>query len=392
MSDIAASGTLAEAIALLERLVAHDTESHRSNLALIDEVEAILAGHGVAVRRFPNASGDKATLLATFGPMTDGGVVLSGHTDTVSVEGQDWTGSPFALRQENGRLYGRGTCDMKGFAAIALAMAPAFLKAPLKRPIHLLLSYDEETTCLGPVDAIARFGLDLPRPAAVIVGEPTEMRVVDAHKGVACFNTVVTGFPVHSSKPHLGVNAVTVAAKLVLFLEELNAEMKRRGDPTGRFDPPYTTVHVGNIHGGTSRNITAGECRFEWEFRAVPGLDDAEIPERLARYARETLLPPLLAISDQAKIETRELVNVPGLAPDPGSAAESLALRLTASNRTETVPYGSEAGRFQRAGIATVLCGPGSIDQAHQPDEWIAIAELEKGIAFMRGLAAELAR
>ncbi len=262
---------ISKATDILSRLVGFDTESAKSNLALIDCVAGILEQHAISFLRLPNAEGNKAALLATIGPKVGGGVVLSGHTDVVPVEGQAWTTSPFVLREEDGRLYGRGACDMKGFAACALALVPEFKKLPLKRPIHILLSYDEETTCLGVMDTIARFGRDLPRPGAVIVGEPTEMRVVDAHKGVACFDTVVTGFEVHSSKPQLGVNAINAAARIVLFLEEMQQEMIRRGEPAGRFDPPYTTVQVGTIHGGAARNITAGECRFEWEFRAVPG-------------------------------------------------------------------------------------------------------------------------
>ncbi len=376
---------------ILSRLVGFDTESSKSNNALIDYVADYLDGHGVPYIRLPNADGQKTALFATIGPNVAGGVVLSGHTDVVPVAGQEWTTPPFELREADGKLYGRGACDMKGFAACALALAPELKKLPLKRPIHIMLSYDEETTCLGVVDAIAQFGKDIPLPAAVIVGEPSEMRVVDAHKGVACFDTFVTGFEVHSSKPQLGVNAVALAAKLVVFLDELQKEFIERGDATGRFDPPYTTIHVGNIKGGTARNITAKDCHFEWEFRAVPGLDDTEIPNRMQKYAEEVLLPPMRKIAPTANVRTVMKINVPGLAPDPGNAAEVLAFRLTGANQTETVPYGTEAGMFQRAHVPVVVCGPGNINQAHQPDEWIAISELEKCLGFMRRLAADLA-
>jgi len=385
------SAVLESTIDILSQLVGFNTVSDRSNQPLIEHVKAYLDRHGIPCAIAPNAGGDKATLFATIGPQVDGGVVLSGHVDTVPVAGQLWSGDPFTLRRTDDRLYGRGACDMKGFAAVALALAPELSRMRLAKPIHIMLSYDEETTCLGVVDTIAAMGVSLPRPGAVIVGEPTEMRVVDAHKGVATFHTTVTGFEVHSSKPQLGVNAVLVAARIIVFLEELHAELRGRGDPSGRFDPPWSTIHVGTIAGGNARNITARECKFHWEFRALPDLDDAEIPARLARWCDEVLLPPLRQVSPQADVVTVEEINVPGLAPDPGSAAERLAMRLTGSNHTETVPYGSEAGRFQRAGLATVLCGPGNINQAHQPDEWIAISELVKCIAFVRGVAAELA-
>ena len=371
---------------MLAALVSFDTESANSNLALVDFAEGYLRSWNVPVVRVPNESGDKAALYATVGPQDRGGIVLSGHTDVVPVTGQTWTSDPFALRVENGRIFGRGAVDMKGFDALALALVPEFLALDLKTPIHILLSYDEETTCLGVADVIRRFGTDLPRPRAVIVGEPTELAVVDAHKSVVTFQTIVHGFEAHSAKPYLGASAVMAAADLVSELNRIADEMMERGDPSGRFDPPYTTVHVGTIHGGNARNIMAKECTFHWEFRGLPSLDPGEIPTRFERFAREVALKRLNRFGDFGRIDNALEVSVPGLAPETGSEAEVLALRLVGRNRTETVPFGTEAGHFQAAGIPTIVCGPGSIDQAHQPDEYITVEQFEAGAAFMRRL------
>jgi acetylornithine deacetylase len=377
---------------LLDRLVAFDTVSDKSNLPLMVFVADYLKGHGIRFVTAPNAAGDKAALYASIGPDVDGGVVLSGHTDVVPVAGQAWSTDPFTLRRDGGRLYGRGACDMKAFDAVCLAMVPELMAMPLKAPVHILLSYDEETTCLGVVDIIARMGADLPRPKAVIVGEPTSMQVADAHKSVASYYTTVHGFEVHSSMPHAGINAIDGAARIVTELNAIFEEMVTRGDPTGRFSPPYTSVHVGTITGGTARNITARQCRMNWEFRGVPGLDDAEIAHRIDRFAQESVVPHLERFGGKARVTTELDVFVPGLAPEPGSVAEVLAKRLTNANHTITVPYGSEAGRFQKAGIPTVLCGPGDIAQAHQPDEFIEESQIAACEAFVRKLGQELSR
>jgi acetylornithine deacetylase len=385
------SGQRLTPVEMLARLVAFNTESSRSNLELIAFVEEYLRGWNVPFVRVPNAAGDKAALYATVGPTDRGGIVLSGHTDVVPVAGQAWTSDPFALRVENGRAYGRGAVDMKGFDALALALVPEFQAAGLRTPIHIMLSYDEETTCLGVIDTIRRLGQDLPLPQAVIVGEPTMLEVVDAHKSVVTFSTFVHGFEAHSSKPYLGASAVMAAADVIAELNRIADEMMERGDASGRFDPPYTTVHVGVIAGGTARNIISKSCSFQWEFRGLPDLDPQEIPNRLDRFVQEVALKRLNRFGDFGRIETRLEVSVPGLAPAPGSLAETLALRLAGRNRTWTVPFGTEAGHFQAAGIPTVVCGPGSIDQAHQADESITLEQLEAGAAFMRRLAAACA-
>jgi acetylornithine deacetylase len=374
----------------LETLVAFDTQSFTSNLALVAAVERILADAGIDSVRLPNRAGDKAALFATLGGEGDGGVLLSAHTDVVPVAGQAWTSDPFRLRVADGRAYGRGAVDMKGFIALVLAALPAIRSARLARPIHLLLSYDEETTCLGPLDAIAAMGIRLPRPDIVIVGEPTGLEVADAHKSVFTFTTTVHGHEAHSSKPHLGAHAILGAAELILELERQGDALRDAGDPTGRFDPPFATVHVGQIEGGTARNIVPKRCVFDWEVRGVPGMDEMAVPAALERFAEAIVLPRLRAHGWPAAVETVSEVQVPRLEPDPGSAAETLALRLAGRNRTITVPYGTEAGHFRHAGIPTVVCGPGSIDQAHQPDEYIELAELARGERFIRDLVASL--
>lgn len=379
-------------LSILERLVAFDTESSKSNLPLLAWVEERLTAQGVPFVRVPNAEGDKATLFATVGPMGDGGIVLSGHVDVVPVAGQAWSSDPFALRVADGRAYGRGAVDMKGFAALALALVPEMQAAGLRRPIHIMLSHDEEVTCLGVVDTIRRMGADLPRPAAVIVGEPTRLEVADAHKGAACYLTEFKGHEAHSSKPHLGADAVLGAVAYVAELERVAAELRAAGDPSGRFDPPFATLSVGRIEGGTARNIIANRCRIEWEVRGVPQTDIAAIETRMRRFADDVVVPKMSAYGHASAVTTHMSVNVPSLEPMTGSYAETLALRLAGRNATITVPYATEAGHFRRDGIPTVVCGPGSIDQAHQPDEYIELSELERGIAFMRGLIAEACR
>jgi len=376
---------------MLARLVGFDTDSDKPNIALIDAVCAYLDGWGVTYRRFPDASGRKAAVFATLGPARDGGVVLSGHTDVVPVAGQPWTSDPFTLRVEGGRAYGRGAVDMKGFCATALALVPDMLAAGLTRPIHLLLSYDEETTCLGSMDAIARFGEDLPRPSACIVGEPTGLDVADAHKSIVTCLTTVHGREAHSSRPELGANAVSAACDLVAALNRIADMMIERGDASGRFDPPATTIHVGTIQGGTARNILARECHFHWEYRGLPDLDPREIPALFGAAVAEVTARRINRYGEFGRIDTLEEVAIPGLAPEPGSDAERLALRLAGRNRTVAMPYATEAGRFQEAGIPTIVCGPGDIAQAHQPDEFITLDALADGERFVRRLIAECA-
>jgi acetylornithine deacetylase len=382
---------LANAKALLSRLVAFDSVSDASNLPIIDFVKTYLAAQGVAARRAPNASGDKAAILATIGPRVDGGIVLSGHTDVVPVDGQPWSSDPFALREASGRLYGRGACDMKGFDACVLAMVPTFKASALKRPVHIVLSYDEETTCLGSRDVIAWFGVSEPLPGAVIVGEPTMMEVADAHKSVATFRTRVTGHEAHSALPALGANAVAAAADVVSEVGRLARDYEE-GPLDPRFTPPYSTLHVGMIQGGTARNILARECAFHWEFRGLPGVTSASALAKVQAFVDAVALPRLTRFVAGPAIRTEIEVDVPPLAAAPGSAAETMALRLTRSNNRIAVSYGTEAGHFQAAGLPAVVCGPGSIDQAHKPDEFVDEGQLAACLAFLDNLAGELSR
>ena len=371
---------------LLAQLVGFDTTSRNSNLDLVAFIEDYLGRHGIASTRVDHEAGRKTNLVATIGPDIAGGTVLSGHTDVVPVDGQDWASEPFMLDERDGRLYGRGSADMKGFIAVVLAMVPRFVAAGLKRPIHLAFSCDEEVGCLGVRPLIAHMVKSLPRPAAVIIGEPTSMQVVNAHKAVHTYETEVTGLEAHSSNTHHGVNAVMVAGDLLAEINRLAAEMRRRGDATGRFDPPFTSVHVGTIEGGTAKNIVPRRCVFAWEARFIPGADTDEVPARLEQKAA-ALEAAMRAVSPDTGIATRRTVEVPGLRPVEGSEAESLALTLARSNGTGAVSYGTEGGLFQQAGYPTVVCGPGSIDQAHKPDEYVEASQLAACEAFMERLA-----
>lgn len=376
---------------LTAKLIAFDTVSSRSNLALVDFIADYLAAHGVEALRLPNAAGDKAALFATIGPADRGGVVLSGHVDVVPVEGQAWSSPAFEARLADGRLYGRGTCDMKGFVATALALVPEFLTAGLKEPIHLAISYDEEISCLGSLDMIRRFDNDMPMPRACIVGEPTLMDVVDAQKSLSAYVTVVAGRPAHSAMPALGANALHAAARIITHLDDIADELRDAGDASGRFDPAYSTVQAGLIKAGKAINIVPDEARIVWECRGLPALPENFVRNRIRAFSEEVVLPRLQRNAPEASITTELDVSVPALAPDPGSYAETLALRLVGHNRTQAVSYGTEAGHFQLAGVPTVICGPGSIKQAHGADEWIALSELEACATFLRRLAQSLA-
>jgi acetylornithine deacetylase len=370
---------------MLARLIAFDTTSRDGNLPLIDFVEAYLADWGIESLRVDFEAGKKTNLYATIGPEHQGGIVLSGHTDVVPVDGQNWSTDPFELTEKDGLLYGRGTCDMKGFLATALALVPDFKAAKLTTPIHLALSCDEEVGCIGVRPLVAYIKEHLPKPKAVIVGEPTLMKVVNAHKGAHTFSTEVTGLEAHSSCTHLGVNSILVAGELLSEIGRIAQDMRERGDPSGRFNPPYTTVHVGLIEGGTAKNIIPRRCAFKWETRLLPGADPDEVPTRFNAFAK-TLEPAMHEISSDTGVRTDRTNVVPGLRPEPDSPAENLALHLAEANGTEAVSYCTEAGLFQEIGIPAIICGPGSIEQAHKPDEFIAISEMEKCETFMKKL------
>ncbi|PVM85959.1 acetylornithine deacetylase [Caulobacter endophyticus] len=381
----------ARAVDILARLVSFDTTSRGSNLALIEWVEAYLSNLGVATRRVPNADGTKSNLMASIGPAVEGGVVLSGHTDVVPVDGQPWSSDPWTLTEREGRLYGRGTCDMKGFLALALAAAPDLVAADLKRPVHLAFSYDEEVGCLGAPDMIEVIARDVPKPALVVVGEPTDMVAVQAHKGIASYWVTVTGREAHSSLTHLGVSANMVAVKLMSHLVELSERLERQADPASPFLPKGATLTIGQVNGGTAVNILARQCLFVFDLRTPPGLDpQAILADFFAMAASLDAEVRAKAPEGGVKVEARSLT--PSFAPEKDGVAEAFARRMAGDNGPARVaPYAAEAGQFQGAGFSTVICGPGSIDQAHQPDEYVEIAQMERGAQFMRRLIDDLA-
>ncbi len=393
MAALPTTDTLAaDAIDMLAKLVAFDTTSRDSNLKLIEYVEGLLGDLGVSATRVPNADGRKANLYATLGPDIEGGIVLSGHTDVVPVDGQKWTSDPFTLTERDGRLYGRGSCDMKGFLALALAAAPLFAEPGRpKRPVHLAFSYDEEVGCLGAPAMIAEIAKRLPRPAAVIVGEPTMMEVVHGHKGITSYFVTVTGHEAHSSLTHLGLSANMIAIRLMHRLSEIAAQLERDADPASPFTPRHATLTVGQINGGTAVNILARECVFVFDLRCVPGVDPMAILAPFLAEA-ETIDAEMKARFPETGIQIVRRSLTPAFAPEPDGEAERVARALAGDNGPpRVVPYAAEAGQFQEAGFSTVICGPGSIEQAHQPDEYVDRVQMERGAAFMIRLAEMLA-
>ena len=374
---------------MLEKLISFNTVSDRSNLPLIDFVEDYLAGHGVESTRVYNDDGDKANLYAHIGPMVEGGVILSGHTDVVPVEGQDWTTDPWTVVEKDGKYFGRGTCDMKGFLAIALAYVPQMIAADLQTPIQLALSYDEEVGCEGVIPMVKELANKMPKDAMCIVGEPSDMKAVTGHKGGIGFHNEVTGYEVHSSLAHIGVSAVMTAATLVEWHNKMNEEAVANHDPENEFVPPFPTYHVGTIQGGTAGNITAKTCTFINDFRLLPTQDAKAEADAYLTFAAE-LDAKIKKVRPEAGIKVTPKFGVPGLRPEENGAAETLVRRLTGDNSINVVSYGTEAGHFQTESISTVICGPGSIDQAHQADEYITVDQYNLGAKFMRDLIADL--
>jgi acetylornithine deacetylase len=345
-------------VELLARLVAFDTTSYRSNLDLIAFVEDYLLQHGVVAHRIPSSDGEKSSLYATIGP-NESGVALSGHTDVVPVDGQTWTSDPFTLRADGGRLYGRGAADMKAFLATVLAAVPDFKRRKLRTPIHLAFSYDEEIGCIGVRPLLAKLGGTLPRPRMVIVGEPTSMQVVDAHKGPVRWQVDIKGRAAHSSMATLGVNAIAYAARLLGELERIETDLKETARDE-RFDPPYATLQVATIEGGTASNIVPVSCNFSFDVRALPGLDAGTIEDRLRHFAEARCLQEMRARAPEADIMIRQANAVPPFGANRGSEAVALALKLAGKNETRCVSHATEAGLFQDAGAPAVVCGPAS--------------------------------
>jgi acetylornithine deacetylase len=375
------------ALDIVKDLIAFDTTSRDSNLGLIDYAQAWLERSGARCGRSLDASGKKANLFATLGPDGDGGFVLSGHTDVVPVDGQDWSSDPFKPEVRGDRLYGRGACDMKGFVGVALSLAPEIAKAKLRRPIHFALSYDEEVGCVGVTGLLEDLKRQNLKPALAIIGEPTLMKIVGAHKGGAKLVTRACGHEAHSSGPEKGANAVMMAGEFVSLLDSVWDELRADQDP--RFDPSHSTVQATVIHGGTAVNILAREAEVTWEYRCLPDRDPQAIIDRVKARAAAEILPKYRRRAVEAAFDTVLHAHYPGLKMDEESPAIVLARELTGANKIDAVAYGTEAGHFQNYGIPAVICGPGSIDQAHRPDEYCALSELEACEAFLRKVIAK---
>ena len=377
-------------VELLKRLVAFDTTSRNSNLELIHFVKDLLHDYGVEASLVFNDEGSKANLFATIGPNVPGGVVLSGHSDVVPVDGQGWSFDPFTAIERDGRLYGRGTADMKGFIACALAAVPMFAEAGLKKPVHLAFSYDEEVGCLGVQAMLPELKKHIAPPRLVVVGEPTLMQVANAHKGQHVSCTRIVGKEAHSSRPEDGVNAVEIAAELITFIGGLRDEARNTGVRSDLFDPPYTSFNIGPIKGGSMFNIIPNSCEFDWEFRPVPGYDAEAALNAYQKYLDEIVNPRLQALDAACKAENTIWAYLPPLKAEPGSDAETLALSLAAKNDTGVVAFGTEAGHFQNIEFPAVVCGPGDIAQAHKPDEFIELRQLAACDQFMIRVAEVL--
>ena len=376
--------------ALLAELIGFDTVSRESNLDMIEFVRQYLAELGVESELFYNTERTKANLFATIGPRERGGIVLSGHTDVVPVEGQAWTVDAFRLTERDGRLYGRGTADMKGFIASVLAAVPTFVERELTLPVHLAFSYDEEVGCLGVRPMLAELERRTPKPALCLIGEPTELKPVLGHKGKLAMRCHVKGAPCHSAYAPYGVNAIQYAARMIGRLEEIGEQLAQPEHHDERFDPPFSTVQTGVIKGGRALNIVPAECEFDFEVRALPGFNAHQVADELQTYAEGELLPKMRAVKSDADIRFHSLSAYPGLATSPDSEAARLLALISGSNEFGTVAFGTEGGLFDEAGIPTVVCGPGSMDQGHKPDEFITSEQLSACDAMLTRLADHL--
>ena len=379
-------------IEILRQLVAFPTISTDSNLALIDWVADYLQQAGARVDVFHDQTGTKANLFATIGPDIEGGIVLSGHTDVVPVEGQTWASDPFELHQRDGRLYGRGTCDMKGFIAACLAMAPDLGRAATHRPIHFAFTHDEEVGCIGAQALVAALQERGIKPGMAIIGEPTEMRVIEGHKGCCEYTTRFHGAAGHGSEPDLGVNAVEYAVRYVARLMALRDELKPRAPETSRFSPPWTTINTGGLNGGTAHNVIPSFAEVIWEMRPVQEADGPFVRRAMAEYVQTQLLPAMQKVWPEASIETETMGEVAGLEPTLENEARDIVSALTGANGADVVAFGTEAGLFQNMGMDVVVCGPGSIREAHKPDEFIAIDQMDHCLRMLAGLRPHMGR
>ena len=377
---------------MLEKLVSFDSVSRNSNLPIINFIKDYLSNHGVKSELVYNEEKTKANLFANVGPNEPGGVILSGHTDVVPVDGQNWATDPFKIIERESKIYGRGTCDMKGFNAICLALVPEMIKAGLKNPIQLAFSYDEEVGCVGAPYMIQKMRQSLPIAKAVIVGEPTMMKSVDGHKASIGIDTEVTGYEVHSSLLPTGVSAIMNAAKLVNWITNKTETHQKQTprDEDKMFVPPFTTLHVGQMSGGTASNITSKKCNFTMDIRCLPTDDGEALVKEYTAYA-ELIKEDMKKTRSEADVLVSRHHWVPGLKPENNGEADNLVRKLTGNNSTSKVSYGTEAGQFQQAGYSSIICGPGSIEQAHQANEYLDKKQLKLGTDFIRNLILELA-
>lgn len=372
---------------ILARLVSFDTTSRNSNLPLIDYVADYLGEFGIRSERVFDATGQKANLWATIGPEKDGGIVLSGHTDVVPVDGQNWQSDPFELTERGGRLHGRGACDMKGFIANCLAAVPQFQDRDLARPIHLAFSYDEEVGCVGVKGLLEWLKESSLRPRYCVVGEPTMMEVVVGHKAKRSMRVTITGRGCHSSLAPQGVNAVDYAAMLALKMREIGARLALSGARDLDYDIVHTTAHTGVLNGGTALNIVPDHCVMDCEFRVLPGEDADALVAEIRAYARDTLEPEMKAIAPEAGIRIEVFAEFPGLDTAPEAEMATLAKRFAGSNTHSKVAFGTEAGRFHETlGLETIICGPGSITMAHKADEYVERDQLARCDLFLERL------
>lgn len=383
---------LQETQRILRDLIAFPTVSMDSNLDMLHYIRDYLEPLGTRVTLFHDESGTKANLFATLGPDCDGGVILSGHSDVVPVSDQPWTSDPFALTERDGKLFGRGTCDMKGFIAATLAMAPHFAKMDLKKPIHFAFTHDEEVGCIGAAALIPELEKQGYKPAIAIIGEPTEMRIIEGHKGCCEYTTRFSGLEGHGSSPDLGVNAAEYAVRYVTRLMELREEMKTRVPKNSRFEPPWTTMNIGGLRGGVMHNVIVSKAEVDWEFRPVQQSDFHYMKEQITAYVDQELLPAMRKVHPEASIETETLGEVDGLEPMDDNAAKDLIMELTGANGADVVPFGTEAGIFQKLGLSAVVCGPGSIAQAHKADEYVALDQLDACLSMLHGVGRKLTR
>jgi acetylornithine deacetylase len=375
---------------MLARLVSYDTTSRNSNLALIGFVRDYLDAHGVPYRVSTDPAGEKANIHAIIGPRQAGGVALSGHVDTVPVDGQAWSADPFTLRCAENKLYARGSADMKGFVSACLAAVPQMQARGLARPLHLFISYDEEVGCHGAQRLIQDLDESGLKPALCVVGEPSGMKPILAHKGKLNLRVRVRGLPGHSSEPAKGVNAIHAAGEAVAYVAAEACRLAKEGPFEDGFDPPHTTIHIGTIQGGTILNIIPERCEFIMEWRNIPGDDATRHVERLREYVAANIEPAMHAVNRNTGFEFEVMSTMPGLSLDPNHELTAIVKQLTGSNSTGKVSYGTEGGYYQDTGIPTIVCGPGDIAQAHKPDEWIAQDQLDACDAFIRRLADRL--